>query len=93
MMPNSDPATWAIPPTPAAIKAAREEAGLTQMQAGAVLYCAERTWQDWERGRRAMMPALFEHFCAKNADQKADQTTQNNPINQPANENGINISC
>lgn len=57
-----DPATWPAPPTPEAIKSAREAAGLTQTQAGAVLYCAERTWQDWERGRRVMMPALFERF-------------------------------
>lgn len=64
-MNNADPATWPSPPTPAAILAAREAAGLTQEQAGAVLYCAERTWQDWERGRRTMMPALFECFCAR----------------------------
>lgn len=76
---STDPATWPAPPTPDAIKSARLAAGLSQTQAGAVLYCAERTWQDWERGRRVMMPALFENFCSKNADQKADQTTQNSP--------------
>lgn len=59
-MMNATP--WPAPPTPAAILAAREAAGLTQKQASAVLYCSERTWQDWERGRRVMMPVLFECF-------------------------------
>lgn len=57
--------SWPDPPTPAAILAAREAAGLTQKQAGAVLYCSERAWQDWERGRRVMMPVLFECFNAR----------------------------
>lgn len=61
----NDAATWPDPPTPAAIIAAREAAGLTQKQAGAVLYCSERTWQDWERGRRVMMPVLFECFLGR----------------------------
>lgn len=62
---NADPYTWPAPPTPDAILAARVAAGLTQTKAGAVLYCHERTWQDWERGRRTMMPALFEHFLSR----------------------------
>lgn len=64
-MTDSTHATWPAPPKPAAILAARVAAGLTQEQAGAVLYCAARTWQDWERGRRVMMPALFECFCSR----------------------------
>ena len=58
-------ATWPAPPTTAAIRAARDAANLTQAEAGALLYCAARTWQDWELGNRRMMPALFELFVIK----------------------------
>ena len=53
-------------PSPEAVKAARETAGLTQEQAGAAVGVARRTWQDWERGQRRMPPGLFELFKLKN---------------------------
>lgn len=35
-------------PTPEEIRAARLAAGLTQMQAGALIGTSRRTWQNWE---------------------------------------------
>lgn len=35
-------------PTPEEIRAARLAAGLTQMQAGALISALRRTWQNWE---------------------------------------------
>lgn len=52
-------------PTPAEIRAARVAAGLTQTEAGAVIYCAMRTWQDWELGNRRMHPAFWELWKMK----------------------------
>lgn len=52
-------------PSPDKIRTAREAAGLTQEQAGALIYAARRAWQDWERGERAMHPGLWELFCLK----------------------------
>lgn len=52
-------------PSPAAVKAARLAAGLTQEQAGAAVGVARRTWQDWELGQRRMPPGLFELFKMK----------------------------
>lgn len=52
-------------PTPAEVRAAREAAGLTQTEAGAVIYCSLRGWQDWESGARRMHPAFFELFRRK----------------------------
>ncbi len=54
-----------ISPTPSEIKAARNAAGLTQTQAGALLHTTVRTWQQWEAGDRAMHPAMWELFCIK----------------------------
>ncbi len=48
--------------------AARAAAGLTQAQAGALIYTPLRTWQDWEAGRRPMHPAFFELFLIKVRD-------------------------
>lgn len=50
-------------PAPAEIAQAREEAELTQAQAGALIYAPMRTWQDWERGVARMSPAAWEYFC------------------------------
>jgi DNA-binding transcriptional regulator YiaG len=47
------------------IRAARQAAGLTQTQAGALLHTTVRTWQQWEAGDRAMHPAFWELFCLK----------------------------
>lgn len=52
-------------PTPAQIAAKRKELGLTQAQAGLVVHAAERTWQDWEAGRREMNLANWELFTLK----------------------------
>ena len=52
-------------PTPEAIRAARHAAGLTQTQAGALIYCTLRGWQNWEGGLRPMHPAFFELFLEK----------------------------
>lgn len=42
-----------------AIATARKRAGHTQAQAGAAVGACERTWQDWERGQRAMPPSAW----------------------------------
>lgn len=52
-------------PTPTEILAARKAAGLTQAQAGALIYCARRTWQDRERGISPMPLADWELFLIK----------------------------
>ena len=46
-------------PTPKQIKAARHKAGLTQTQAGQVVGLAMRTWQDYEAGKRTMLPVVW----------------------------------
>lgn len=61
-------------PTPAAIRAARAAAGLTQTQAAALIYCTLRGWQDWEAGKRAMHPAFFELFLLKVGNTVASST-------------------
>jgi DNA-binding XRE family transcriptional regulator len=57
-------------PSPAEIRRAREEAGLTLEQAGALVYTSWRTWQNWEAGKespehRRMHPATWELFLVK----------------------------
>lgn len=47
-------------PQPEEIRSVRERAGLTQRQAGALVYASERAWQEYEGGRRRMHPAIFE---------------------------------
>ena len=51
-------------PSPEAIRAAREAAGLTQKQAGALVY-SDRIWESWESGRQRMHPGLWELFQIK----------------------------
>jgi len=53
------------PPTPAAIRAAREAAGLTQAQAAYMVHVDARSWRRWESGERAMHPAFWELFRLK----------------------------
>lgn len=55
----------ATAPTPAQLRAARERAGLTQTQAGAVVHVTLRAWQLWEAGQREMHPAFWELFQIK----------------------------
>lgn len=57
--------TAAANPTPEAIKAAREAAGLSQTEAGALIYSGLRSWQHWEAGERRMHPAMWELFLMK----------------------------
>jgi DNA (cytosine-5)-methyltransferase 1 len=52
-------------PTPAEIRAAREAAGLTQTQAGALIHNTLRAWQRWEAGDSPMHPAFWELFKMK----------------------------
>lgn len=54
-------------PTPGEIRAAREAAGLTQMQAAALIHGTLRAWQNWEAppddaNARRMHPGLWELF-------------------------------
>jgi len=51
--------------TPAAIRAAREAAGLTQPQAAALVHTDARSWRRWELGERAMHPAFWDLFNIK----------------------------
>jgi len=59
---SDHPANFPPSPLPAQILAAREAAGLTQVQAGALIYTPARTWQDWERGISGMHPGLWRLF-------------------------------
>lgn len=57
-------------PSPAEIRAAREDAGLTQTQAAALIYSGLRAWQGWEAplgnpDHRRMHPAIWELFLIK----------------------------
>lgn len=55
-------------PTPAEIVKAREDAGLTQTQAGELLHTGLRTWQNWETvgdENRRMPAAAWELFRVK----------------------------
>ncbi len=74
--PNRSRPYGASNPSPNAIRAARESAGLTQAAAAALIYSTMRTWQDWESGARRMHPGLFELFAIKvqTADQMGTQT-------------------
>lgn len=57
-------------PKPAEIKAAREDAGLTQTAAAELVYSTLRTWQDWEAEgdtNRRMHPAIWELWQIKTA--------------------------
>lgn len=58
-------------PEPAEILAAREAAGLTQTEAGALVHSALRSWQQWEAGERRMHPAIWELFLMKSATLRA----------------------
>lgn len=60
-------------PSPRQVRAARELAGLTQTQAGALVHTTCRAWQQWEaepgtRNHRAMHPAFWELFQNKIAN-------------------------
>ena len=52
-------------PTSEQIKQVRNDFGLTQTQAAALIYKSLRAWQQWEAGDRKMDPALWEFFKIK----------------------------
>ena len=55
------PKRWRSP-SPRTILKARKAAGLTQKAAAEKCFSARRSWQDWERGKRRMHPALWQVF-------------------------------
>lgn len=52
-------------PTPEQILAARQEAGLSQPKAAALVITSGHTWCAWETGRAKMHPAFWELFRIK----------------------------
>jgi DNA-binding transcriptional regulator YiaG len=52
-------------PTPEQIKESRQQAGLTQTEAAALVYVELRAWQHWEAGTRPMHAGLWELFQLK----------------------------
>lgn len=46
-------------PTPDQVRATRKAAGQTQAEAGALIWCSEITWRQWESGARKMMPVAW----------------------------------
>lgn len=52
-------------PTPAEIRKARTDAGLSQVAAARLIHCSMRAWQEWESGRNQMHPAFWELFLQK----------------------------
>lgn len=62
------------------IALARKLTGLTQKKAARLVYTTERTWQNWEAGKRQMNLAAWELFHIKTAhlrSDKLDKTTEN----------------
>lgn len=53
-------------PTPTAIKCARLDFGLTQVEASKLVYCQSRQWQRYEAGDIPIPPAAWELFLIKN---------------------------
>lgn len=55
----------AAAPSPEAIQTAREATGLTEAEAGGIVYSSTRDWQQWESGEKRLHPAIWELFCLK----------------------------
>ena len=53
------------PPTAAAVRRARTDAGLTLAEAAALVYTTDRTWRYWESGNHDMPTGLWELFQLK----------------------------
>jgi len=51
--------------TPSEIIRARKQAGLTQVQAAALVYVTRNAWQKWEAGFCKMPQAAWELFLIK----------------------------
>ena len=66
-------------PTPAQVKQARANAGLTQKQAAEVIYKKILAWQRYESGDREMDAALYELFLIKTgqADTERERNFRN----------------
>ena len=56
---------WPQPPTAVEIKDRRAEAGLTQQAAADLVYVSLVTWQRYEGGVNAPIPAIWELFVLK----------------------------
>ena len=52
-------------PSPSTIRTTRLSLGLTQAQAGAVVWASARTWRAWEAGFRVMPGSKWELFQFK----------------------------
>lgn len=57
-------------PTPDEVRALRESAGLTVVQAASLLHTTKRTWENWEakvgsKNHRRMHPAFWELVLQK----------------------------
>lgn len=52
-------------PTKEEVKAARLKAGLTQDEAGKLVGCGWKYWQQWEYGKRTMRDPIWELFLIK----------------------------
>lgn len=71
-------------PTPAQIRRAREQAGLTLEQASALVHSTWRSWQHWESDvdaaeHRRMHPATWELFQVKLAAKKLLEARELSP--------------
>ncbi len=64
------------PPTPAEIREARMNSGLTQTEAAQKVQASLRGWQQWEAGDRAMPPGLFELFMLKTGQWPLDNDVE-----------------
>ena len=60
-------------PSPADVKSARIEAGLTQKKAAAVIHKTLLAWQRYESGDRAMDAAYWELFLIKTGQTDAER--------------------
>jgi len=60
-------------PTPAKIREARLNSGLTQTEAAQTVQASLRGWQQWEAGDRTMPPGLFELFMLKTGQWPLDK--------------------
>lgn len=70
--PNRGPKGPSSNPSPEAIRAAREAAGISQSAAAALIHSTLRTWQDQEAGKARMHPASWELFCIATGKISAD---------------------
>jgi DNA-binding transcriptional regulator YiaG len=69
--PNRSGVHAARNPTPEEIRAARDAAGLSSAEAGALLHTTGRVFQQWAAGERRMHPAFWELFLLKSRSKSA----------------------